>query len=218
VIKPLGVLELQGTNECIIRDHSKNCAPCHLSNLNLTIIMLTWIPPLDYPFQVCQKIDDVNQMLFCNNHIDGYHLFCFKPKFTQVPANIWYCSSCSLVAPWFLLRPCHVFPRSSLGEDTWEFHFNVLLCIVYIFVCISFWLISFYLWLVLIFLFDKIYYGFTPLQHRTSRHYMSQQLSCPYAWLHTWWLVTGMPIMPLRYILRLLYGIRCFKVIACLGF
>ncbi|KAH8957859.1 hypothetical protein BDL97_07G113100 [Sphagnum fallax] len=88
VIKPLGVLALQGTNECIIRDHSKNCAPCHLSNLDLTIIMLTWIPPLDYPFQVCQKIDDVNEMLFCNNHIDGYHLFCFKPKFTQVPANI----------------------------------------------------------------------------------------------------------------------------------
>jgi hypothetical protein len=30
-------------------------------------------------------------------------------------------------------------------------------------------LISFYLWMVLVFLFDKIYYGFTPLWHRTSR-------------------------------------------------
>jgi len=54
VIKPLDVLELQGANERTIRDHSKNCAPCHLPNLDPTIIMLTWIPPLDYPCQVSQ--------------------------------------------------------------------------------------------------------------------------------------------------------------------
>jgi len=48
-MKPLGVLELQGADKCIIWDHSKNCAPCHLPNLDPTIIMLTWIPPLDYP-------------------------------------------------------------------------------------------------------------------------------------------------------------------------
>jgi len=48
-IKPSSVLKLQGANERIIRDHSKNCAPCHLPNLDPTIIALTWIPPLDYP-------------------------------------------------------------------------------------------------------------------------------------------------------------------------
>jgi len=53
VIRPLGVLELQGTNKRTIQDHSKNCAPCHLPNLDPTIIMSTWIPPLDYPCQVC---------------------------------------------------------------------------------------------------------------------------------------------------------------------
>ncbi len=52
-IKPLGVLELQRTNGRIIRNHSKNCAPYHLSNLDPTIITSTWIPPLDYPCQVC---------------------------------------------------------------------------------------------------------------------------------------------------------------------
>ncbi len=59
--------------------------------------------------------------------------------------------------------------------NTWEFHFNLLLCIVYICACISFWLISFYLWLVLVFLFSKISYRFTPLPHCMSRHYTSQQ-------------------------------------------
>jgi hypothetical protein len=49
VIKPSGVLELKGANGHIIRDHSKNCVPCHLLNLEPTIIMSTWIPPLDYP-------------------------------------------------------------------------------------------------------------------------------------------------------------------------
>jgi hypothetical protein len=52
-IKPSSVLELQGVDECTIQDHSKNCVPYHLSNLNPTIIALTWIPPLDYPCHVC---------------------------------------------------------------------------------------------------------------------------------------------------------------------
>ncbi len=39
VIKPLGVLELQGADGHTIRDHSKNCTPYHLPNLDPTIIM-----------------------------------------------------------------------------------------------------------------------------------------------------------------------------------
>jgi hypothetical protein len=63
-IMPSSVLELQGANGRTIRDHSKNYAPYHLLNLDHTIITLTWIPPLDYP---CQKTDDVDQMLLCDN-------------------------------------------------------------------------------------------------------------------------------------------------------
>jgi hypothetical protein len=57
-IKPLGVLELQGVDERTFWDHSKNCVPCHLLNLDPTIITSTWIPPLDYACQVCQRTDD----------------------------------------------------------------------------------------------------------------------------------------------------------------
>jgi hypothetical protein len=98
-IKPSSVLELQGVDGRTIRDHSKNCVPCHLSNLNPTIIMLTWIPLLDYPCQVCQGTDDAAHMLLCDNSNGAYHLFCLMSKLTQVPANIWYYSSCSLVTP-----------------------------------------------------------------------------------------------------------------------
>jgi len=99
VIRPLGVLELQGADGRTIRDHSKNCAPCHLPNLNPTIIMLTWIPPLDYPCHVCQRTDNADKMLFCDNCNGGYHLFCLKLELIQVPTGIWYCSSCSTIAP-----------------------------------------------------------------------------------------------------------------------
>jgi len=98
-IRPSSVLELQGADGCTIWDHSKNCAPCHLLNLDPTIIMSTWIPPLDHPCQVCQKTDDVDHMLFCNNCNGGYHLFCLKPKLTQIPTSIWYYSSCSFITP-----------------------------------------------------------------------------------------------------------------------
>ncbi len=99
MIMPSSVLELQGADRRTIRDHSKNYAPCHLPNLDPTIITLTWIPPLDYPCQVCKRTDDADQMLLCDNCNSGYHFFCLKPELTQIPINNWYCSSCSLTAP-----------------------------------------------------------------------------------------------------------------------
>jgi hypothetical protein len=70
-----------------------------------------------------------------------------------------------------------LFPTQVWGGDTWEFHLSLLLCIIYIYICacIFFWLISFYLWLVLVFLFNKVYYGFTPLRHRTSQQDKTNQ-------------------------------------------
>jgi hypothetical protein len=48
-MRPLSVLELQGVNGCTIQDHSKNCVPYHLLNLDPIIITSIWIPPFDYP-------------------------------------------------------------------------------------------------------------------------------------------------------------------------
>ncbi len=143
VIKPSSVLELQGIDRHTIWDHFKNCAPCHLPNLDPPIITSTWIPPLDYSCQVCQRTDDANQMLLCNYYYGGYHLFYLKPELIQIPADIWYCSSCSPVVPWFLLEPCHAFPGSGLGG----IHENFLLvssCALYVYVCASLfgWLVS----------------------------------------------------------------------------
>ncbi len=89
-----------------------------------------------------------------------------------------------------------LFPAQVWGGDTWEFHLSLLLCIVCVCSCIFFWLISLYLWLALVFLFNRVYYGFTPLRHHTSRHYMSRHLSCSSC------------LLGLIYGLRWLYAIR----------
>jgi hypothetical protein len=115
-----------------------------------------------------------NQMLLCDNCNGGYHLFCLKLELIEVPIDIWYDSSCFLTTPWFLLSPCHTFPNSGLVGGYMKISSQPPL-VHYICMCVhSFWLISFYLWLVLVFLFSRVYYGFTPLRHRTSRHYTSQ--------------------------------------------
>jgi hypothetical protein len=59
-IRPSSVLELQGIDRRTIQDHSKNCAPYYLPNLDLTIITSGWIPPLDYPCQICERTNDVD--------------------------------------------------------------------------------------------------------------------------------------------------------------
>jgi hypothetical protein len=86
-IKPSGVLELQRIDRHTIPNHSKNCVPYHLPNLDPTIITSTWIPPLDYPCQVCQMINDADYMLLCDNCNGGYHLFCLKPELIQISST-----------------------------------------------------------------------------------------------------------------------------------
>jgi hypothetical protein len=62
VIRPSGVLELQGVDKRTIQGHPKNCVPCHLSNLDPTIITLIWIPPLDYP---CRYVRGQMMLIRC---------------------------------------------------------------------------------------------------------------------------------------------------------
>jgi len=146
-IRPSGVLELQGVDGRTIRDHSKNYVPCHLPNLNPTIITSTWIPSLDYPCHVCQRTDDNDQMLLCNNSNGAYHLFCLMLELTQVPADIWYCSSCFPVTPWFLLRACHIFFQLKSGGIHENF-ISTSSCALYIYMRASFfgWLVFIFAW------------------------------------------------------------------------
>ena len=91
---PTRVLELEGSDGRNIHEHSKNCAPCHLPNLDPAIVTSTWVPPADYPCRVCLRTDDGDQMLLCDRCNGGYHLFCLDPALTAVPTGLWFCPHC----------------------------------------------------------------------------------------------------------------------------
>ncbi|BBM97212.1 hypothetical protein MPTK1_1g03880 [Marchantia polymorpha subsp. ruderalis] len=86
-IRTSGVLELQGTGKRISTKHSKNYASWHSPNLNPTIVTYTCISPLDHACQVCESIDDVDQMLLCDNCKADYQMFCLTLELTQVPSG-----------------------------------------------------------------------------------------------------------------------------------
>jgi len=139
---PLGVLELQRANGHIICDHSKNCVPCHMSNLDLTIITSTWIPPYEYPCQVCQRTNDADQMLLCDNCNGGYHLFCSSRSSLKFLPIIGIVHHVFLHHLDFYSNHATFFPTHVLGGDTWKFHFNLLLCIIYMCVCVHLFLVD----------------------------------------------------------------------------
>lgn len=100
-LRPSGVLLLEGSDGCTTTDHSKDCAPCHLPNLDATIVtaIAGWVPPRNYPCQVYQSPEDPELMLLCDGCNGGFHLYCLKPPLQDVPAGLWFCTKC---------RPRHV--------------------------------------------------------------------------------------------------------------
>ncbi len=71
------------------------------------------------------------------------------------------------------LNTCSFFFCNSMIHENF---ISTSFCALYIYiicVCIYFWLINFYLWLVLVFLFNRVSYGFTPLQRCMSRHFLN---------------------------------------------
>jgi hypothetical protein len=136
-IRPSGVLELQRTNRCTIRDHSKNCAPCHLPNLDPTIITLTWIPPRDYSCEVCQRRDDADHMLFCDNYNGGYHLFCSSWSSLKFPLAFGIIHHVLLQHLDFYSDHATLFPSQVWGGIHENF-ISASSCALYIYVCASF--------------------------------------------------------------------------------
>jgi hypothetical protein len=59
-----------------------------------------------------------------------------QAKAQSSSTNIWYYSSCSPAALWFLLRPCHAFPNSGLGGGIYENFISTSSCALYIYVCV----------------------------------------------------------------------------------
>lgn len=44
--------------------------------------------------QVCRKGDNDDCLLLCDGCDRGCHMYCLKPKITQVPEGDWFCPTC----------------------------------------------------------------------------------------------------------------------------
>eukprot|EP00042_Codosiga_hollandica_P043582 m.414445 g.414445 ORF g.414445 m.414445 type:complete len:1229 (+) comp56592_c0_seq9:156-3842(+) len=49
--------------------------------------------------RVCRKATDGQNMLLCDKCDHGFHIFCLKPRLTEIPAGDWYCNACQPATP-----------------------------------------------------------------------------------------------------------------------
>lgn len=91
-VRPSGVLVLEGADGRCTTDHLRNCAPCHLPNLDPTIVTADWVLPLNYPCQVCRSPNEPELMLLCDECNGGFHLQCLKPPLDDIPTGLWFCA------------------------------------------------------------------------------------------------------------------------------
>jgi hypothetical protein len=93
-----GRLVLEGRDKKTIKEHVKNCAPCHNPNINL------WQNPelakgdTDQACQVCHKVTGGITMLLCDKCNDGWHMNCLTPPLTRKPKGDWFCPRCEVTA------------------------------------------------------------------------------------------------------------------------
>lgn len=52
-----------------------------------------WPLPLQ-TCQVCKKGDNDECLLLCDGCDRGCHMYCLRPKLTQVPEGDWFCPNC----------------------------------------------------------------------------------------------------------------------------
>ena len=43
---------------------------------------------------ICRRKNDPEQTLLCDECNKGWHMFCLKPKITQIPQGDWFCPRC----------------------------------------------------------------------------------------------------------------------------
>jgi hypothetical protein len=82
-----GRLVLEGRDKKTVRDHVKNCAPCHLPNLDI------WQNPrlargdVDQSCQVCHQTTGGATMLLCDGCDNDWHRACLDPPLLATPVG-----------------------------------------------------------------------------------------------------------------------------------
>ena len=92
-VLPSGILLLEGKDGRECREHSKNCAPCHLP-IDGSIHPELAIVPEGLPCFVCGEKKGAATMLLCDHCQRGWHMACLMPPLSTLPVGHWTCPRC----------------------------------------------------------------------------------------------------------------------------
>jgi hypothetical protein len=90
----LGVLLLEGRDGKLWKDHTRNCAPCLLPQIDGTVHPSTSHIPASLRCQLCGNAKCAATMIICDICSIGWHLECLTPPFLEVPVGQWACPEC----------------------------------------------------------------------------------------------------------------------------
>eukprot|EP00245_Coleochaete_scutata_P000411 TRINITY_DN1051_c1_g1_i1.p1 TRINITY_DN1051_c1_g1~~TRINITY_DN1051_c1_g1_i1.p1 ORF type:complete len:1227 (+),score=252.29 TRINITY_DN1051_c1_g1_i1:430-3681(+) len=94
-LKPSGVLLLEGRDGGEWEDHARNCAPCHLPDIEGTVDPSLRIAPASLRCMACGETTQGGQMVLCDRCQRGWHTFCLRPPLEEIPAGSWTCPRCT---------------------------------------------------------------------------------------------------------------------------
>jgi hypothetical protein len=82
---------LEGHNGVVWKDHVRNCAPCHLPNVDGTVDPSLAMIRANLRCMLCGSRGGVADMLVCDRCSRGWHMACMTPPMDVVLAGWWVC-------------------------------------------------------------------------------------------------------------------------------
>jgi hypothetical protein len=86
-----GVLMLEGRNGVVWKDHVRNCAQCHLPNVDGTVDPSLAVVRAGLRCMLCGSKGGATHMLVCDRCSRGWHMACTTPPMDVVPVGRWVC-------------------------------------------------------------------------------------------------------------------------------
>jgi hypothetical protein len=90
-----GVLHLVGRDGKSWKDHTRNCAPCHLPHIDGMVHPSTSYVPAGLKCRLCGSPKRAATMVIYNVCSTGWHLECLTPPRLEVPVGHWSYPECT---------------------------------------------------------------------------------------------------------------------------
>jgi hypothetical protein len=89
-----GVWILQGKDGVTVTEQISNMAPCHLPQIDATIVPRLGVVDLHLACERCRFTDNEDSMVLCDSCGTGWHITCLDPPLETVPEGSWVCPYC----------------------------------------------------------------------------------------------------------------------------